>query len=89
MGLINIGEFYYMNTTLQILFYCKIFGESSFKYKNPFAKNITNSFIEKGLAIIIIKNKEEKNINIIYNHILPIIFLMHLLKHILIFKKDR
>ena len=57
MGLINIMEFYYMNTTLQILFYCKIFIESCFKYKNPFAKNITNSFIEKGLAIIIIKNK--------------------------------
>ena len=89
MGLINIGGFYYMNTTLQILFYCKIFGESCFKYKNPFAKNITNSFIEKGLAIIIIKNKEEKNINILFNHILPIIFLMHSLKHILIFKKDR
>ena len=89
MGLINIGEFYYMNTTLQILFYCKIFRESCFKYKNPFAKNITNSFIEKGLAIIIIKNKEEKNINILFNHILPIIFLMHSLKHILIFKKDR
>ena len=89
MGLINIGEFYCMNTTLQILFYCKIFGESSFKYKNPFAKNITNSFIEKGIAIIIIKNKEEKNINILFNHILPIIFLMHSLKHILIFMKDR
>ena len=55
MGLINIGEFYYMNTTLQILFYCKIFRESCFKYKNPFAKNITNNFIEKGLAIIINK----------------------------------
>ena len=55
MGLINIGEFYYMNTTLQILFYCKIFRESCFKYKNPFAKIITNSFIEKGLAIIINK----------------------------------
>ena len=74
MGLINIGEFYYMNTTLQILFYCKIFRESCFKYKNPFAKNITNSFIEKGIALIIIKNKEEKNINILFNHILPIIF---------------
>ena len=55
MGLINIREFYYMNTTLQILFYCKIFRESCFKYKNPFAKIITNSFIEKGLAIIINK----------------------------------
>ena len=55
MRLINIGKFYYMNTTLQILFYCKIFREFCFKYKNPFAKIITNSFIEKGLAIIINK----------------------------------
>ena len=60
MGLINIREFYYMNTTLQILFYCKIFGESCFKYKNPFAKNIANSFIEKGLPIIIIKIKRRR-----------------------------
>ena len=44
-----------MNTTLNILFFCKIFGELCFKYKNPFTKNITNSFIEKGLAIIINK----------------------------------
>ena len=63
-----------MNTTLQILFHCKIFGESCFKYKNPFAKNITNSLIEKGLDIIIIKIKEEKNINILFNRILSIIF---------------
>ena len=78
-----------MNTTLQILFYCKIFRESCFKYKNPFAKNITNSFIEKGLAIIIIKNKKEKNINILFNRLFSIIFLMHSLKNILIFKKER
>ena len=89
MVLINIGEFYYMNTISRILFYYEISRKSCFKYKNPFAKNITNSFIEKGLAIIIIKNKEEKNMNILFNHILPIIILMHSLKHILIFKKDR
>ena len=79
-----------MNIILQILFYCKIFGESCYKYKNSFAKNITNSFIEKRLVIIIIKNKEEKNINIniLFNRFLSIIFLMHLLKHFLIFKEE-
>lgn len=55
MGLINIGESCYMNAALQILLHCKIFVESCFKYKNPFKKNITNSFIDIGVAMI---NKE-------------------------------
>ena len=55
MGLINIGESCFMNAALQILLHCKIFVESCFKYKTPFKKNITNSFIEMANAMI---NKE-------------------------------
>ena len=72
MGLINIGEFYYMNTTtLQILFYCKIFGKSCFKYKNPFEKIKQIVLLKRGNYN---KNKEEMNINILFNRILSIIF---------------
>ena len=61
MGLINLGETCYMNSSIQILIHIKLFIEELVNYFNPFIKNLTYNLLELTSSLINIEKNDKEN----------------------------
>ena len=70
IGLNNLGETCYMNSSIQILIHINIFIEKLISNINPFIKNLIYRLIEISSCLIKIGNKEnENNVSLSYSPI--------------------
>ena len=61
IGLNNLGETCYLNSSIQILIHIKIFIEELISNVNPFIKNLIYHLIEISSCLIRIGNNENEN----------------------------